>query len=337
MAETAAGEVAGAASDVAQSMLANYIPTSDKGGFQYSEPTPYPQLNLDLTPIERQVAQEASTRCATVLAAAPLDLGNADGLMSDLMGTAANAAIGQVLGGFLGGGGGRSSREKKPDLYKDPVKKKFKQKIDHPSGDARILIGGQSYADGLLLSARVDKAAGKGTFHTMFLEQPDCTRIWPEQYLGYALWGSWSMSVSVTKTTSTYKNGDLVDRSVSQSGWSKSGDFDFSRGFSLWDQLPGEDLKMILNADDAYLAQLRREIDVPAWHAMGFGEPTEGIRSAGGVFKVALADLPPGTIAVVHITHVEKGRYKTVGFPLNMSAGEEGRLSFEQLPFDELL
>ena len=70
---------------------------------------------------------------------------------------------------------------------------------------------------------------------------------------------------------------------------------------------------------------------------MGFGEPTEGIRSAGGVFKVALADLPPGTIAVVHITHVEKGRYKTVGFPLNMSAGEEGRLSFEQLPFDELL
>ena len=64
---------------------------------------------------------------------------------------------------------------------------------------------------------------------------------------------------------------------------------------------------MLLNADDAYLAQLRREIDVPAWAAMGYAEPTEGIRSAGGLFRVHVNDLPEGTIAVVHITHVEKG------------------------------
>ena len=312
------------------SMLASYVPATDKGGFQYSEPTPFPELDLDLSPIEKQVAKEASTRCATSLAAAPLDLGDADGLMSDLMGAAANAAIGQLVGSFLGGGGGGS--KKKPTLYKDPIKKKYKQKIDHPSGDAKILVGGQNYEDGLLLSARVEKAAGKGTFHTMFLEQPDCTRIWPEKYLGYGLWGSWSLSVSVTKTTSNYRNGELVDRSVTQSGWSRSGDFDFSRGFSLWDQIPGEDLKMVLNPDDAYLSQLRREIDLPAWHAMGYAEPTEGIRSAGGVFRVRPEQLPPGTIAVVHITHVEKGRYKTVGFPMNMALGEEGRVSFEQLP-----
>ena len=309
---------------------ASYITPSDKGGFQYSQPTPYPELDLDLSGIERQIAQKASERCATPLAAAPLDLGDADGLMSDLMGAAANAAIGQLVGGLLGGGSSGSNK-KKPTLYKDPIKKKFKQKIDHDSGDARILIGGQVYEDGMLLSAKVDKAAGKGTFHTMFLEQPDCTRIWPEQYLGYGLWGKWSMSVSVTTTKSTYKDGALVDRSVSQSGWSKSGDFDFSRGFSLWDQLPGEEQRLLLNADDAYLAQLRREIDVPAWHQMGYAEPTEGIRSAGGLFRVSPESLPPGTIAVVHITHVDKGRYKTVGFPLNMTFGEEGRLTFEQI------
>jgi hypothetical protein len=309
--------------------LASYIPTSDKGGFQYSEPPPYPELDLDLSPIERQVAEEASTRCATPLAAAPLDLGNADGLMGDLMGAAANAAIGQLVGGLLGGGGG--GNKKKPQLAKDPIKKKFKSKIEHSSGDARILIGGQAYSDGILMSARVEKAAGKGTFHTMFLEQPDCTRIFPEQYLGYGLWGSWSLSVSVTKTTNSYKNGQLVDSKSSTSSWSKSGDFDFSRGFSLWDQLPGEDKKMLLNADDAYLAQLRREIDVPAWHAMGYAEPTEGIRSAGGVFRVAPESLPPGTIAVVHITHVQKGRYKTVGFPLSMSFEDEGRITFNSL------
>ena len=89
-------------------------------------------------------------------------------------------------------------------------------------------IGGQAYEDGLVISAKVDKAKGKGTFHTMFLEAPDCTRIWPEQYLGYDLWGSWSLSVSVTTTRSTYQNGELIDRSTSQSGWSRSGRFRLS-------------------------------------------------------------------------------------------------------------
>ena len=63
--------------NAADNAIASYIPASDKGGFQYSEPTPYPELNLDLNPIEKQVAEEASTRCATSLAAAPLDLGDA--------------------------------------------------------------------------------------------------------------------------------------------------------------------------------------------------------------------------------------------------------------------
>ncbi len=305
---------------------ASYVQPSDKGGFQYSEPPSFPELDLDLTPIERQVAAEASTRCATPLAAAPLDLGDADGFMGNLMGAAANAAIGQVLGGLLGGGGGSS--KKQPRMAKDPIKNKFKEKIDSADGDARIQVGGQAYSDGILISAKVDKAKGKGTFHTMFLEEPNCTRIFPEQYQGYGLWGSWSLNVSVTTTKSTYQDGKLIDQSSSTSGWSRSGDFDFSRGFSLWDQLPGEDRRMLLNADDAYLAQLRREIDTPAWAAMGYAEPTEGIRAAGGVFRVAPETLPPGTIAVIHITNVEKGRYRTVGFPLDMSFGPEGRIDF---------
>jgi hypothetical protein len=165
----------------------------------------------------------------------------------------------------------------------------------------------------------------------MFFEQPDCTRYWPEQYLGYALWGSWSLSVSVTRTQSSYRNGELVDRSSSTSSWSRSGDFDFSRGFSLWDQLEGEDQRLLLNADEAYLAQLRREIDVPAWQEMGFGEPTEGIRSAGGVFRVTPSELAPGTIAVVQITNVEKGRYRTLGFPLSFSVDDDGHMTFALL------
>lgn len=305
--------------------LAGAYPASDKGGFQYSEPTQWPDVSLDLEPIQRQVAEAASTRCGTPLAAAPLDLGDADGFMEKMVGKAAGAALGSLVGGFLGGG-----RKQEPDLYKDPIKRRDKERIDHPDEDARLRIGGRMYEDGMLISARVDRARGKGTFHTVFLEKPDCSRVWPEQYLGYGLWGSWSLSVSVTKTTSSYRNGELVDRSVARSGWSKSGDFDFSKDFSLWDEVAGDqELKLLLDPDEAFLAQLRREIGPPAWQEMGFAEPSQGIREAGAMFRVTPADITPGTIAVVHITRVEDGRYQTVGFPLTMTFEGDGKLAFE--------
>ncbi|TDJ33303.1 MAG: hypothetical protein E2O61_12615 [Gammaproteobacteria bacterium] len=307
-----------------------FIPSSDKGGFQYSEPTDWPEQNLDLSDIERQVAEAASLHCGTALAAAPLDLGNAKSFMGEMMGKAASAAVGKLLGSVLGGGGGRSSKQKKPKMFKDPIKKKYKTRFEDPQGKVRVLVGGKQFNDGLLLSARVDKARGKGTFHTMFLERPDCTRIWPIQYMGYGLWGKWSLSVSVTKTTSTYRDGELIDRSVERSGWSKSGDFDFSRGFSVWDQLDNEN-RMVLNPNEAFKNQLRTEIGDPAWRQMGYAEPTEGIRSAGGLFRVNPEELTPGTVAVIHITNVEQGRYRTVGFPFHFSAGEDGMLTLEQL------
>ena len=121
----------------ANSLPVAYVAPSDKGGFQYSDPTPFAEVHLDLSPIERQVAAQASTYCGTALAAAPLDLGDADSFMGNMAGKAASAAVGKLLGGLLGGGG----KSKKPDLYKDPVKNKYKQKIDHVSGDARLRIG----------------------------------------------------------------------------------------------------------------------------------------------------------------------------------------------------
>jgi hypothetical protein len=303
------------------------VPASDKGGFQYSEPPTWPEIELDLHPIEREVAEQARTRCGTPLAAAPLDLGDADGFMEKMVGKAAGAALGSLVGGFLGGG-----RKEEPELYEDPIRRRDKERIDHPDGNARLRIGGRMYQDGMLVSARVDRARGKGTFHTIFLEKPDCSRIWPEQYLGYGLWGSWSLSVSVTKTTSRYRNGELVDRSVDRSSWSKSGELDFSRDFSLWDEVADDDeLRLILDPDQAFLAQLRRQIGTPAWQEMGFGEPTQGIREAGALFRITPADITPGTIAVVHITHVDDGRYRTLGFPLTLRFEDEGKLAFALL------
>ncbi len=317
---------------------AAFIP-SDKGGFRYSEPPAWPTLDLDLSGITQQVAEQAATRCGSALAATPLQLGDSKSFMENVVGSlaqkAAGAAIGKLLGGVLGGGGSK----KKPTLYKDPIKKKFKEKFENATRDTRLQIGGQMAADGLLLSAYVDKARGKGTFHTVFLERPDCVRIWPDKYLQYRLWGSWSISVSVTRTTRHYRDGELVSENVSRSGWSDSGDFDFSKGipfgFSIFDDPEfSNSLKMVLNADAAYLNQLRREIGQPAWAQMGFGEPMEGVRGAGAVFRVPPELLTPETLAVVHITHVQKGQYSTVGFPFTFQTGDDGMLTFTQMPFE---
>jgi hypothetical protein len=279
------------------------------------------------------VAKEASTRCATKLAGAPLDLGEAESFVSKFAKNAAGAAVSKALssalGGFLGGGGGG---EKKPPLYKDQVKKNQKVDFTDPTTDTRIKLGGMIAQDGLLVSARVDKADGKGTFHTVFLERPDCVRIFPVKQMGYELWGKWTLNVSITKTTSHYQDGVLTSQSVEKSGWSKSGTFDFSKGISIVETGPlGESMRLVLDPDQAYLNQLRNEIERPLWQEMGYGAPTEGLRSLGAVFDVTPADLTPGTIAVVHVTHVEKGRYATVGFPLKMDVGPEGALAFTQL------
>lgn len=301
---------------------------SDKGGFQYSEPPPVPAVRLDLAPIAAQVAAAASERCGSPLAAAPLDLGDAESFLGNLVGNAASAAVGQLVGGLLGT---RSGGDRKPKLEKDPIRNRYKQKIQAADGRARLRIGGRLEQDRLLLSARIDKAKSKGTFHTVFLERPDCTRIWPEQYVPYGLWGSFKLSVSVTETRSTYRNGELVDRSVDRSAWSRAGIFNLDRGFSLWDQLPGEAQRLVLNADEAYSTQLRNEIGPPAWQELGYAKPVQGLRAIGAMFRVGPSELTPGTIAVVHITDVDTGRYRTLGFPLTFSLDAKGRLTFARL------
>ncbi len=83
---------------------------SEKGGFRHAQIGPWPTTQLDLAPIEAQVWKAASTRCATAQSAASLNMGEAAGFMEKMMGKAASAAVGKLLGGLLGGGGGRWSQ-----------------------------------------------------------------------------------------------------------------------------------------------------------------------------------------------------------------------------------
>lgn len=303
---------------------------SEKGGFRHAQVRPWPTTQLDLAPIKAQVWKAASTRCATARSATSLQMGEASGFMEKMAGKAASAAVGKLLGGLLGGGGGR--KPQRPETSRDPIKKKHKSKFTDPGTNTRILLGGQAFSDGLLISTRVDKAKGKGTFHSIYLEQPDCRRYWPTNQMAYDLWGEWSLSVSVTKTTRKYENGNLVSESVDKSGFSKAGTFDFSDGFSIIGaDGVSEELKLLLSPDEAYLNQLKSQIGSPMWQQMGFGEPAKGLRGVGAAFTVAPSALQPGTIAVVHITRIEAGQYRTVGFPFRMNFDGEGKMSFEQL------
>jgi hypothetical protein len=304
--------------------------TTEKGGFQHAPVEPTPAQELDLGPVQEAVATEAAKRCGTYMAAQPLEMGDAAGFGEQMAGKVASAAVGKLLGGLMGGGGGS---KKKPDLYKDEIKKKHKEKFKDEPTNTQVSLGGQLFKDGLLLSSRVDKSKGKSTFHTMFLERPDCTRIFPVRQMGYGLWGEWSLSVSITKTTRSYQDGKLVGESVEKSGWSKAGTFDFSNNMNiLIDDGVSDELKLVLDPAVAYLNQLKSQIGTPMWQEMGYGEPMKGLRAVGAVFEVSPADISPDTIAVIHVTRVEKGQYTTVGFPFNMAVGGEGMVSFKQIP-----
>ena len=316
---------AGGANDV----VLNAEPSFEKGGFRHGELPAWPESTIDLAPIRAEVAAQAATRCATKLAGAPLDLGPAESFAAKAAKGVASQALSSALG-FLGAGASGGS-DRKPQLYDDPVR--HKTTFTDPTSDTRLELGGFAAKDGILLSARVDKSEGKGTFHTIFLERPDCARLFPTRELGYGLWGKWTLDVSITKTTSTYQNGALTGQSVEHSGWSKSGTFDFSRGVALIDTTPTGESTLVLDPDQAYLNQLKRTLAEPLWRKMGYGEPVEGLRSVGALFEnTTAAELGDGTIAVVHVTRIDHDRYTTVGFPLKVAVGSDGTLAFSQLP-----
>jgi hypothetical protein len=303
--------------------------SSEKGGFGHADVQPVPSHPLDLAPLTQDVARDAATRCATPLAGQPLDMGDAAGFTEKLVGKVAGAAVGQLLSGFLGGGG---KKQPPPQLYKDQIDAKAKTDFDDAATGTRLQLGGEQFKDGLLLSSRIDKSKGKSTYHAIFLELPDCQRIWPVRYLGYELWGEWSLSVSITKTTSSYSDGKLVNQSVEHSGWSDSGTFDYSRGISVVNyDAATHGVTLELDPNAVYVDELKKAIGAPVWQQLGYAEPTSGLRGLGAVFAVDPAALPSRTLAVVHVTHVDGGRYSTVGFPLRVSI-DGGALHFQQLP-----
>lgn len=147
------------------------------------------------------------------------------GLLGGMLGRA--TPFGAGPGGGGGGGGG-------PDLSaeEDPVKKDAKREYVSPDGKVKTAIGTLFTDQGLWVSANVLDAPCKGTFQTIYLQDPETGRkAGPTQYLITDLYLDWKLTVSWTRDT--YVDGKHVKHE--SGGWSDSG----TQFLGSWSE-PGE-------------------------------------------------------------------------------------------------
>ena len=323
-----------------------------KGGSKLSTPRALPEKHLGLLPAEERGNTEqadgsttpgSAPACSATLDAAPMVIGTRDqyaklgGLVKGVGMGLLSKALSSATGGMLESGGGKGSEAPEPALFEDPIKKKFRSKVKDKASGARLSMGGKLASDGLLLSTRVDDADDKGTLHEVYLEREDCRRIYPFAEYAYELWGKWNLSVSWTKTTSTYQNGKLMDQQTSTGGYQKSGEALLASGGGV---LPfSEALAKVppeLRGEmESYHSRLREEIGEPIWQRAGFGAPTSGGRTFGTMYRLSAADraaLESGRMrAVVQVTRESGPVYEAVGIPVALSPGEEGHLAIAAL------
>ena len=286
--------------------------STDKGGFRYAVVPQWPNQTIDLGPVREIVAEDARTRCGTGYAARPMDLG----MNSELLG---------VLDRDAG-------KPKRPKTHKDPIKKKRKRLFEDNASGTRLRVGNTLNDEGLLVSADIDKSRSRGTFHALFLEFSDCTRIFPSRLRIYDLWSRWKPQPSVIKTRRTYREGVLVDPTAEAPGWETRDVIAYSAGFSLLEssaELGG--VRLVLDAGAAFRGQLVDQIGSPVWAEQGFSEPTQGLRRIGASFARVNGQVLSRAILIVHVTHVEADAYHTVGFALQPTPDGTGGFAFTQM------
>ena len=304
-----------------------------KGKAVFSSAPDYPGIPSNGPPL-------VTEPCGPQLAAAPMVIGSEDSFakMGGLIKGAGMGLFGKMLsqasGGVVSTGGGKSD---KPDMYKDPIAKKYKTKLKkHRQSGATLRMGAVLGRDEIHISTRLDKAKNKGTVHNIYLERVDCRRIYPYDEWLYEIWGKWSLSVSWSKTTSTTSNGKRTE-STESGGFSAQGE-------SLADLVAAtmpmaEELKNVAPEHQEeisnYQSTLRKEMESPTWKRLGFGAPTSGARAMGARFRLSQADiealLAGEMIAVLHITGQKGKFFQTAGIPLAMRPSKDAYFTFENI------
>lgn len=309
-----------------------------KGDIRVAEVPSLPQLRVPLAgaPIEISGVPEGGPRCGAALASVPLSIGPRDQFAAvksaglGFLGTLASVAS----GGKFAPGGAKGPEKKGPPVLKDPIRSKYRAEVkDKPSG-IKLDLGAQLEGQQVLLSTRLDSVSGKGTLHEIYLERDDCRRIYPSAEYLYELWGSWSLSVSWTRTESTYEDNKLVNQQTTSGGFMRSGTFGpggVAALDSAFSSLPPD----LAGPARRYQAQLRDEMTLPMWRRLGFAAPTSGARTVGSRFILSAGDLAAlgaGRLAaIVQVTREHGAVFEAVGVPVALRPGKDSYLAFAAL------
>jgi hypothetical protein len=309
-----------------------------KGDIRLAEVPALPQFRVPLSspPSELAGIAEGGPRCGAALASVPLTIGPRDQFAAarsaglGFLGTLASVAS----GGKFAPGGSKGPEKKDPPILKDPIRSRYREEVrDKPSG-IKLDLGAQLQGQELLLSTRLDSVSGKGTVHEIYLEREDCRRIYPAAEYLYELWGSWSLSVSWTRTESTYEDNKLVNQQTTSGGFARSGTFAPGGAAALdaaFASVPPE----LAGPARRYQAELREEMTLPMWRRLGFAAPSSGARTVGSRFILSAGDLAAlGTgrlAAIVQVTREHGAVFEAVGVPVALRPGKDSYLAFTAL------
>jgi hypothetical protein len=309
-----------------------------KGEIRLAEVPALPQLRVPLSPPLTEITGVAAgePRCGAALASVPLPIGPRDQFAAaksaglGFLGTLAAVAS----GGKFAPGGSRGAEKKDPPVLKDPIRSKYRQEVkDKPSG-IKLDLGAQLDGHELLLSTRLDSVSGKGTVHEIYLERDDCRRIYPTAEYLYELWGSWSLSVSWTRTESTYQDNKLVNQQTTSGGFMRSGTFG-PGGVAALDAAFASLPPDLAGPARRYQTELRDEMTLPMWRRLGFAAPTSGARTVGSRFILSAGDLAAlgaGRLAaIVQVTREHGAVFEAVGVPVSLRPGKDTYLAFAAL------
>ena len=273
----------------------------------------YRELIKELSECERQYcpkvglyAPEPMYQCAASNEVEPITVGanNDVGSSANFKEKAAKKAKGLALGALakvtgLGGGGGGNTD---PGTVKDPVKKKYKTKVTEKKPKRTIRVGGRAGDDGLIISSDIDKWPGKGTFHTIYLQNPRGWKIMPIGYYLYEIWRNWKLNVSWTQKT--YHDGVLVDTQTG--GWTET-----------WSEKIGEGKETIYGEVP----------QAPIWEQLGFNTATSGVKSLGSLFPVSAEMLATEKLSlVVHVSNPKEDPVTTKPYVFDVALGDKGWL-----------
>jgi len=323
-----------------------------KGDARLSVAPQWPQGYLGLMPAQAPNAASAAVApgssgasgqplCGATLASAPVILGPRDRFAKvagaaqsvglALLGQLVSSGAGHKLQGMPARGG---SEAKTPALFKDPIKSKYRGEVKDAASGIKLDLGAELAPDGLLLSTRLDSTRGKGTLQEIYLERDDCRRIYPFAEYAYELWGSWSLSVSWTRTESTYQDGKLINQQTTSGGFNRQGSGLLASGAgslplsASLGRLPPE----LASAIGRYQAQVQAETGSPMWQRLGFAAPTSGARSVGAAFRLSAADLEAigekRMLAIVQVTREEGPNFEAIGVPVALGPAKDAHLSF---------